>query len=154
MWSLRKMTIRMLFPLVLVAGLCGTATFAQDLPDAFVAQLKEQGFAIVLVENTWLGRIRVLAQTDQGTREIILNPTTGEVLRDLWTPKQNAKGVKSADKPGSQAEAPSGSGGAGNTQDTDDDSDDDDDGDDNDGSGQRGRDDSTDRSDRDGGGED
>lgn len=36
-----------------------------------------------MTERTWLGRVRISANGDLGQREIILNPRTGEVLRDI-----------------------------------------------------------------------
>lgn len=54
-----------------------------DLDD-LVDILKDQGYDQIALEQTLLGRTRILAQKDGGTREIILNVRTGEVLRDVW----------------------------------------------------------------------
>ncbi|MCK4860993.1 MAG: hypothetical protein KAS85_03640 [Rhodobacteraceae bacterium] len=48
-----------------------------------VAELKAAGFTYIEIHRTFLGRARVLAISATEMREIILNPTTGEVLRDL-----------------------------------------------------------------------
>ncbi len=54
--------------------------------DDVVRQLRTQGFRDIEVSRTLLGRSRIEAQNDNGSREIILNPRTGEILRDLFTP--------------------------------------------------------------------
>lgn len=64
----------------------GTA-FA-DTVDDLVAVLKEQGYRDVSVELTLLGRTRIVAVGEDGTRELILNARTGEVLRDVWIDKK------------------------------------------------------------------
>lgn len=52
--------------------------------DELVDILKDQGYERVTLEQTLLGRTRILAHKDGGTREIIINARTGEVLRDVW----------------------------------------------------------------------
>ena len=42
-----------------------------------------QSFTRIETEQTWLGRTRIVAEGSQGQREIIVNPNTGEILRDL-----------------------------------------------------------------------
>lgn len=59
--------------------------FAAAYADDIAAQLVKQGFRDISTETTWLGRLRILASRNDGHREIILNPRTGEILRDLWT---------------------------------------------------------------------
>jgi hypothetical protein len=57
------------------------ATFVEQV----VTQLRAQGFDAIKVERTLLGRTRIAALRADGSREIVLNPNTGEILRDLWT---------------------------------------------------------------------
>lgn len=52
--------------------------------DAVINALQEQGYSIVLVHWTLLGRIRIVANSPELHREIVINPTTGAVLRDYW----------------------------------------------------------------------
>ena len=52
--------------------------------DDIVAQLAAQGFADIEVTSTMLGRVRILARRNGRLRELIVNPRTGEVLRDVW----------------------------------------------------------------------
>lgn len=73
----------------LISGLAavmaaGTAQ-AESYADGIVRQLKRQGFDRITVERTLLGRVRIVATSREGRREIIVNPRTGEILRDLWT---------------------------------------------------------------------
>ena len=69
---------------VLVAGSAGMAR-AAPYADKVIAQLNKQGFSHIASETTWLGRMRITATRVDGQREIILNPRTGEILRDIWT---------------------------------------------------------------------
>lgn len=57
---------------------------ADALSDRIVAQLRRQGYDSVTVSRTLLGRMRILASGAGQRREIILNPRTGEILRDFW----------------------------------------------------------------------
>jgi hypothetical protein len=69
----------------LVVGTMGAApAFADDFSDRIVRQLERQGFSKIETEQTWLGRTRIVAEGSDGQREIIVNPNTGEILRDLW----------------------------------------------------------------------
>lgn len=64
----------------LTAGIAQAASYEESV----VAQLRAQGYGKILVERTLLGRVKISASMNGGHREIILNPRTGEVLRDLW----------------------------------------------------------------------
>ncbi len=75
---------RLFLSLGLAAVFSGRAAFARSFAESVVAQLKKQGYRHVRVERTLLGRTRILAERNGGQREIILNPRTGEILRDLW----------------------------------------------------------------------
>jgi hypothetical protein len=65
--------------LLLTLATAGNATPGQDL---VTRSLQEQGFEVRLVHWTLLGRIRIIAVSDSIRREIVINPTTGEILRD------------------------------------------------------------------------
>lgn len=68
----------------LVVGAMGAAPAMADVySDNIVQQLEQQGFKSISTERTWLGRTRIVAEGDDGQREIIVNPNTGEILRDL-----------------------------------------------------------------------
>ncbi|MGQ0610185.1 MAG: hypothetical protein ACT4N9_03640 [Paracoccaceae bacterium] len=73
------------FIALLGAGLfSASVAAAETYADLIVRQLVDQGYANVTVETTLLGRVRIRAEGEYGLREIILNPRTGEILRDLW----------------------------------------------------------------------
>lgn len=63
-----------------------------DYVDSVRTQLQEQGFRKISVSSTLLGRSRIVAKSKTGTREIIMNPRTGEILRDLWSSAQGGTG--------------------------------------------------------------
>lgn len=60
----------------------GTAGFATPGQDIVTASLQAQGFEVTLVHWTWLGRIRIIAVSADIRREIVINPNSGEILRD------------------------------------------------------------------------
>ena len=119
--------------------LAATPAAALDYVEDIVSQLRKQGFSKIVQERTLLGRVRILASNNDGVREIILNPNTGEILRDLWTPAKGStrkiaivdgKDVTAGDDDGGD----DGDDEAGDDDDgkSDDDNDDDDDDDDDD----------------------
>lgn len=55
-----------------------------DYADSVVAQLTAQGYSDIDVTRTLLGRTRIVATSNHGTRELVINPRTGELLRDVW----------------------------------------------------------------------
>lgn len=67
----------------LVLSLAAPAARAQTVEDQIVAALELQGYVIISMERTWLGRLRVLAEDDRMRRELVFNPGTGEILRDF-----------------------------------------------------------------------
>ena len=80
---------RRVFIMALGASLLAApaAGWAQSFADRIVSQLRAQGYDDISVSNTWLGRTRIVAQSADGNREIIIDPRTGEILRDLWQGK-------------------------------------------------------------------
>ena len=114
-----------LISLAVVPASAGMA-FAQASPDDQVmAQLVAQGFSITSVRRTLLGRVQIIAARADQTREIVIDPRNGVILRDyLFT---NEAGTSSSSTTRQ-------SGRSGNSYDDDDDDDDDgdDDGDDDD----------------------
>ena len=86
--------------------------------DSIVFQLKQQGYDQIAVSRTWLGRTRILAKRENEQREIIINPRTGEILRDFWR-SDDATGpmLLAHPEPGARS-----GGGSGGTSDSPDDS--------------------------------
>ncbi len=67
-----------------VAVATAPMAWAQTFAEQIVQQLVDQGYVNIQVEATLLGRLRISADGSGGQREIILNPRTGEILRDIW----------------------------------------------------------------------
>lgn len=65
----------------LFAGLA-TPAFANPHVDRVVTMLQSDGYESIEIERTWLGRIRIEAEKGELEREIVLNRSTGEILRD------------------------------------------------------------------------
>ena len=107
---------------------------AATAADQIVTQLRDQGFTEIEVEKTWLGRTRIVAKRKDASREIILNPGTGEILRDLWLPK-GGKGSPKVKIGRDDDNDCSGSGESGGDSGEDDDEDDEDEDEDSDNSG-------------------
>ena len=69
-----------------MALLCATPAVSQTLEESVVQQLQAQGFTSIRMERTFLGRLRFEAYSDTLERELVINPNTGQVLRDVWEP--------------------------------------------------------------------
>ena len=67
--------------LVLLAG----SAVADPIVDRVTRQLAAQGYDRIEVSRTFLGRLRFEAHGPGTEREIIINPRTGEILRDYWS---------------------------------------------------------------------
>lgn len=121
------------------------AVAAQSVEQSILAQLTNQGFGNFQISRTLLGRIRIVSQNGTLTREIVFNPTTGEILRDYWQDKDGDRATPRLVDPNDDDDRPrsnsgsgsgsSGSGGSGSNSGSGSSSDDDDDDDDNSGSG-------------------
>ncbi len=72
---------KLIISALLLVALAGVA-MADAITDRIVASLKAQGYTIIQMQETWLGRIWILARNDQVQRELVFNPGTGEILRD------------------------------------------------------------------------
>lgn len=77
-----KMRFWTIAPVVALCLSLATASSATPGQDIVTRSLQEQGFEVRLVHWTLLGRIRIIAVSDDIRREIVINPTTGEILRD------------------------------------------------------------------------
>lgn len=127
---------RALFPILALAIAWGGQVRAEEPVERILNDLKRLGYQNVSVESTLLRRTRILAQSDEALREIIVNPNTGEILRDLWTPIKKASSKGSGGILDDDSNSGSGSGSG-----SDDDDDDNDEDGDNSGSGGGGDDD-------------
>ena len=80
------MNRRALSTILALAIAWGGPLRAEEPVDRILRDLKRLGYVTVSVESTLLRRTRIFAQSDEAQREIIVNPNTGEILRDLWVP--------------------------------------------------------------------
>ena len=65
------------------AALIAGPGFAQNYETDIMAQLQGQGYQGIALSHTWLGRTRIVATLNGDLREIVFDPNTGEILRDL-----------------------------------------------------------------------
>jgi len=72
--------------LVAAAGLfLASSSLAQaDEVGDIVHWLRQLGFGDITTSRSLLGRVQIRATGDIGTRELVVNPRTGEILRDVW----------------------------------------------------------------------
>ena len=86
--------------LSVAVGLAAQGAHADPVDD-ISDEIRSQGFKIVRVQRTWLGRVRIVGQNDAFRREVVIDPTTGEIRRDLLIPRAHAGEAKpSAETPG------------------------------------------------------
>ena len=109
------MNRRKLITILMGAALLPAVALAQDVGAGIVAQLQAQGFTKISVETTWLGRLRIIAARADGQREIIANPRTGEILRDIWTGATGSSKAAILDQVGDKSGSGSGSSGSGSS---------------------------------------
>jgi uncharacterized membrane protein YgcG len=148
MMQRRQFLVPLLAASALAAALAAAPVAAASLEEQVVNQLREQGFTEIRMSRTLLGRVRITAEGRGYEREIILNPRTGEILRDFWDDADKDAGLLSPN----QRDDDSGRGDAeGHDGQEDDSGDDSDSGSDDGGSDDSGSDDSGGESD--GGGE-
>lgn len=108
--------------------LAAPMALAQTAQEQVATQLQAQGWSVTRVGRTLLFRVRIEAVRGGQLREVILNPRTGEILRDYTRP------LRASDRQGPiRDDGERASGGASSDErDDDEDDDDDDDGDDGD----------------------
>ena len=94
------MNRRLFLLTVLSASLLSTTAARADYADDVVKWLLEEGYTDVEVTRTLLGRVRILARLGSGQRELIINPRTGEILRDVWIAEDGAIKPFHGSKPG------------------------------------------------------
>ncbi|MBW4985130.1 hypothetical protein KZZ07_21530 [Mameliella sp. CS4] len=71
---------------LVVSLLCTPPAMAQSYRDRVIQSLTDQGFSNFRVRRTWLGYDQIIALGPDGRREVVLNPSTGAILRDyLYT---------------------------------------------------------------------
>ena len=85
------MRLKVLTILIVLIAALGVYLFEDgiaepDMDDPVVIQLIEkltdEGYEVISIETTWLGRFKVEAHSDTYEREIVLAPGAGTFLRD------------------------------------------------------------------------
>jgi hypothetical protein len=103
--------------LVMVGAVAiGTPALA-DHEDDIIERLTEEGYERIDVTRTLLGRVRIVAFKGRLQRELVLNPRTGEILRDIVTSRGDdsstvAQGSKSGSSGTSGSSGSSGGSGS------------------------------------------
>ena len=75
------------------------ATMAQagwtlTVEEQILTGLHDQGFTVLEKGYTFLGRLRIVAESDNVHRELVVNPGTGEILRDYAVYLTDLPGAK------------------------------------------------------------
>lgn len=103
---------RIVFILVLATAMpVAQPVFANPIADSAVSQLRKQGYSDIQVQRTLLGRIRITATSETYTRELVIHPITGEIMRDRWS--SNAQSANTPDPIAINPEGNDGSSGDG-----------------------------------------
>ena len=90
---------RLMICFVLLAVMAaGAPVVAGTISEAAVAQLRTKGYNNITVRRTLLGRIRIIATTDETRREIVIHPLTGQILRDKLVTKDGARITKTPER--------------------------------------------------------
>mmetsp|Transcript_57 Transcript_57/g.137 ORF Transcript_57/g.137 Transcript_57/m.137 type:complete len:124 (-) Transcript_57:1393-1764(-) len=78
------MMSRLIFVGCFLAVANASAARAETRVEAIARHLAEQGYQDMEIGRTFLGRVWIEAEKNGLEREIIVNPRTGEILRDYW----------------------------------------------------------------------
>ncbi|MCC0065111.1 MAG: hypothetical protein H6895_13670 [Defluviimonas sp.] len=75
---------RRAFVLTAIGSLAAGAlpALAGSAPDVVISDLQRLGYNVTKVEKTWLGRVRIEARRGRTRREVVVNPSSGEIMRD------------------------------------------------------------------------
>ena len=137
--GLDLMIKRILLVLLLAFAPQPGAADAADVRDRIVQELRREDYREIRISRTLLGRMRFVAIRPDARREIVVNPTTGVILRDYI--RYTRSSSRSDDEDDDDDED--------NDDEDDDDEDDDEDDDDEDDDDDRDEDDDDDRDDDD-----
>jgi hypothetical protein len=72
---------RLLLAVMVLTGMTD-AGWARTVEQQLLNSLQKQGYVVLEQGYTFLGRLRIVAENGQIHREIVVNPGTGEILRD------------------------------------------------------------------------
>jgi len=96
---MKRVAILTFSTVFLAATALSTPAMAYDSPDPFafisadspgfaeyqglIERLDEEGATILLIEKTFLGRLRIVSTVGGKVRETVISPNTGEIRRDI-----------------------------------------------------------------------
>ncbi len=80
-----KQTFSALLPALGLTALMALPAHANTLLQRIEAQLRAQGFTHITAATTFFGSTRIDAASPTQRREIVFNPSTGEIVRDYWS---------------------------------------------------------------------
>lgn len=92
--------------LLLLALLAALPAAAGTLEQELTRQLRLQGYGQIQISRTWLGRLRLQARSGDLLREIVVNPNTGEILRDYAYHQPQPRGGEGSGKAAETDEPP------------------------------------------------
>lgn len=104
---------------VLALSLSAGGAWAMSVVDTIIDGLRAQGYSQIDISRTLLGRTRIEATSSAFEREIIIDPRTGEILRDYWEVRLDASGQPVATNPTPPSLVGAGSSGSGSPPDDD-----------------------------------
>ncbi len=100
---------RTILAIAIVAAIGAAPAFGQTaIQQRFVSELKQQGFGDLKINRTWLGRVRITAQSKDYKRELVFNPNSGEILRDYWEATKPGDDNRNEDAKKGKKEEPAG----------------------------------------------
>lgn len=73
---------KVLAGLVFGVGLIPVAGHAETVKEAIIQELAAEGYTKITVSRTLLGRLRFVATGENGSREVVVQPSNGAILRD------------------------------------------------------------------------
>lgn len=73
---------KVLAGLVFGVGLIPVAGHAETVKEAIIQELAAEGYTKITVSRTLLGRLRFVAEGANGSREVVVQPSNGAILRD------------------------------------------------------------------------
>lgn len=62
-----------------------------SVAEDIIARIEAEGYTVTNVTRSWFGRIVITANNNTDLREVVLNRTSGEILRDQRFPNENVK---------------------------------------------------------------
>lgn len=96
---------------VWVLAAISSPTWGRTIEEQVLASLEGQGYVILEQGYTFLGRLRIVAENGMYHREIVVNPGTGEILRDYAVTLPQGLALANPQSSGGKAAVASAAGG-------------------------------------------